>query len=149
MKHEVDEDDVEGSKYLYTGVSEKARPRPHNHQSSNSVGNYKRLQTIFKEYQGEDEELIPVKFSKSRGCPTPIDTNKRYIPIVIIIAIISILSFVAFAIVTYFSTMYDAFGVGILIGKGAALSVIVLTILAMFLVTYDLTTCCRNKLKKR
>ena len=149
MKHEVDEDNVKVSKNLNKSTFEKARPRPHHHQSSNSVNNYKRLQTIFKEYQEDDEELIPVKSSKSRRCPTPIDGKKRYTSIVIIITIVSILSFVAFAIVTYFSTMYDAFGVGILIGKGAALSIIVLTVLAMFLVTYDLTTCCRNKLKKR
>lgn len=45
--------------------------------------------------------------------------------------------------------MYDAFGPGILFSRGAALSILVLTMFAMFLVTYELTTYVRNKLKRR
>jgi len=146
---ELNENNVKASKNLKTEATEKARPRPHHHQSSNSVNNYKRLQNIFKEYHGDDEELIPVKPVEKCRCPTLIDAKMRYTSIVIIITIISILCFLIFAIIAYFNPMYDAFGAGILFSRGAALSIIVLTILAMFLVTYDLTTFCRNKLKKR
>ena len=146
---EINDNNVKVSKNLETEATKKTRPRPHYHQSSNSVSNYKRLQNIFKEYRGDDEELIPVKPMKKCRCPTLIDAKMRYTSIVIIITIISILCFLIFAIIAYFNPMYDAFGAGILFSRGAALSIIVLTVFAMFLVTYDLTTFCRNKLKKR
>ena len=43
--------------------------------------------------------------------------------------------------------MYDLFGPGIMISRGAALAIIVLTMITMFFVSYDLTTCIRQKLR--
>ena len=72
----------------------------------------------------------------------------RYTVVLFIILCISIAAFILFALITLFDPMYDMFGVGILLGKGAALAIIVLTMMAMFFVTYDVTTMIRNKLKK-
>jgi len=86
---------------------------------------------------------------RNKKCLTFIDPRMRYFRTLTIILIISIVSFIFFAIVAYFNPMYDAFGPGILFSRGAALAILLLTMFGMFLVTYDLTTWVRNKLKRR
>jgi len=92
------------------------------------------------EYVGRDDELVEVKSNTRLRCPKLIDPKMRYTTILLCILVISIICFVFFALLAYFNPMYNMFGVGILFSRGAALSIIVLTMLAMFLVTYDLTT---------
>ena len=100
-----------------------------------------------KEFVDDDEE-IEIKGFKNT-CPQLIDTKMRYMTIIIIMIIVSIICFIVFATVAYFNPMYTEFGPGILFSRGGALSILVFTIFGMFLVTYDLTTCWRRKLKKR
>jgi hypothetical protein len=65
---------------------------------------------------------------------------------VIIITLISIFCFAVMAGVTYLirKEAYEIVGVGLLISRGAALSILVLDIFALTFVSYDLLTMCRS-----
>ena len=107
-----------------------------------------RSKTVLKEFEDPEEDLIVTK-PASRCSKMSMGTKARYTCMLVVIAIISLIAFLLFAIIAYFNPMYDMFGPGILFSRGAALAIIVLTMIAMFLVTYDATTFCQNKLKKR
>lgn len=109
----------------------------------------KRSTAILRDYVDLDEDCIEIKANKRGSCPKLIDTRMRFMTILVIIFLVSVLAFVLFALLAFFNPMYDMFGPGILFSRGAALAIILLTMFTVFLVTYDLTTCCRNKLKKR
>jgi hypothetical protein len=105
----------------------------------------KRLHTIFKEYANETEDLVEVKV-RQFACPKLITSKTK---IMAVVTLISIFAFIFFATIAFFNPMCSKFGPGILFSRGAALSILLLTIFAMFLVTYDLTTCIQKKIKKR
>ena len=88
----------------------------------------------------------PTKQIKCLACSNP---RTRYFSTYLIILLISFWFFLISAIIAYFHPMYSVFGVGILLSRGAAFPIIALTMLAMFLVTYDFTTWCRKHLKTR
>ena len=105
-----------------------------------------RSKTVLKSFASTEEE---VEFKPPSKCEVCCEgTKMRYSLILIIILCLSIAWFFLFAIIAFFHPMYDMFGVGILFSRGAALAIIVLTMIAMFLVTYDVTTMWRNKLKR-
>lgn len=100
-------------------------------------------------YAEDDEDEVELKKVNSSSCPKLIDTRMRYTSILAILLVISILWFILFALLALFDPMFDMFGPGILFSRGAALAIICLTMIAIFLVTYDVTTWCRTKLKRR
>ena len=132
----------------YAAEDASASPSSYEKKNTNKKMNIKRMGTILKDFQKDEDDEIEVK-GNTTTCPRLIDTRMRYFTILVIITLVSIISFIFFATVAYFHRMYDAFGVGILFSRGAALAIIVLTMLAMFLVTYDLTSWCQSKLKRR
>lgn len=69
-----------------------------------------------------------------------INNKVRYSVVNIILLILSFILFLIFATVTYFSEAYDFFGFTLMFSRGAALAIIVFTILAMFFVSYDVTS---------
>lgn len=81
---------------------------------------------------------------KSKGC---LDTKIRYTSWNLTLIAFSLVLFGIFSTVTLFTDAYDLFGPGLLFGKGAALVILIFTMLAMFFVSYDLTTWLRGKLK--
>lgn len=70
--------------------------------------------------------------------------------IMMYITLLTIIAFIFFALVAYFNPMYGVFGVGILFSRGAALAIVLLTILVLLFVSYDTMTwirgivCCRR-----
>ena len=77
------------------------------------------------------------------------NTKIRYTTWNLIFLVLSFVLFGIFATVTVFSNAYDLFGPGLIFSRGAALVILIFTMLAMFFVSYDLTTWLRRKLKGR
>ena len=73
--------------------------------------------------------------------------------IMLYIAIMSICAFVLFGLVAYFNPMIDVLGISLFFSRGAALAIILLTMLVLIFVSYDFMTwlrkcsCCRKKMQ--
>jgi predicted ferric reductase len=112
-------------------------------------GRYQRLKTFFQDFADDKGNEVVIKAKGGMFKNMMINTKMRYSRVLIAIIIISILIFLLFAILEFFKSTYDLFGVGILFAKGAAIPILLLTMLALFFVTYELTTCCRTACKTR
>jgi hypothetical protein len=77
---------------------------------------------------------------KSKTCLCWLKTRNRYSTINIIFLVISVILFLINAYLAYVQPMYDLFGPSLLISRGAALSILIFTMIAMFFVSYDLTS---------
>ena len=87
--------------------------------------------------------------SSSRCCLCWLKTSNRYNTIHFFYVILSLIWFAFFAYLAYTKEMYKFIGVNILFSRGAAWAIIVFTMIAMFFVSYDLTTCMRQCLRGR
>ena len=72
------------------------------------------------------------------------DTRVKTKLVMLGIFIISAMAFLLFGFVAYFNPMYEVFGFGIFFSRGAALAIIILTMMVLILVSYDTMTCIRN-----
>jgi hypothetical protein len=112
-------------------------------------GRLKRLKTFFQDFHDDKGNEVAVKSKGGMFKNMMINTKLRSSRILIAIIIMSILVFILFATLEFFKDTYDFFGVGILLAKGAAIPILLLTMLALFFVTYEMTTCCRTACKTR
>jgi hypothetical protein len=76
-----------------------------------------------------------------------LNTKFRYSVVNFFLLILSFILFAIFAISTSFTDAYKVFGVTLLFSRGGALVILIFTMLAMFFVSYDVTTWLRGKLK--
>lgn len=128
------------------GVPQPRRRRLVSKKSTRLPQNFQRLGVILQDFEDESPDIVELKGKKKWA--SFINPKMRYFTVMAVIIVISIVAFMLNAFLTFLTPSYDKFGVGILMGKGAALSILVLTMLLMFLVTYDLTTWVRGILNR-
>lgn len=88
------------------------------------------------EPEGDNED----EKQKERCCPRASSIKLRYSKITMTILFCSVAVFIIFAFLYHLTPMFKLSGPGILVARGAAVCILLLTMFALFLVTYDATT---------
>lgn len=106
-----------------------------------------RFKTVLRSYADFHDDI---ELKGSKKCKLSVaDTRVRYSTVLIVLVILSLIFFAGFAILPLFGPAYGMFGPGILVARGSALNILLFTMMAMFMVTYDVTTYVRKCIKHR